>query len=145
MKTLRVNLDEIKKEGFKIEDIGKSVADLKTQTTESTSQAPAADAQKAAGNAQGGGMVQLVLFGVMFLALYLLIIRPGQKKQKELREQIAKIKKDDKVLTTGGIIAVVDKVEENELILRIDDKTKITVLKEYVVRTMPIATTTPAK
>lgn len=145
MKTLRVNLDEIKKEGFKIEDIGKSVADLKTQTTESTSQAPAADAQKAAGNAQGGGMVQLVLFGVMFLAFYLLIIRPGQKKQKELREQIAKIKKDDKVLTTGGIIAVVDKVEENELVLRVDDKTKITVLKEYIVRTMPIATTTPAK
>lgn len=141
MKTLRIELEDIKKEGFRIDEFGKPIADLKTQATEATSQAPAADPQKAPANAQGSGMVQLVLFGVMFLAFYLLIIRPGQKKQKELRDQIAKIKKDDKVLTSGGIIAVVDKVEENEVILRVDDKTKITVSKAYIVQTMPIATT----
>jgi preprotein translocase subunit YajC len=143
MKTLRVNLEDIQKEGFKLENIGKSGADLKTQTTETTSQAPAADAQKAPAQGQGQGnpMYQIALFGVMFLAFYLLIIRPGQKKQKELRDQIAKIKKDDKVLTSGGIIAVVDKVDDNEVILRIDDKTKITVSKAYIVQTMPNVTT----
>ena len=52
----------------------------------------------------GGALIpMLLIFGVF----YLLLIRPQQKKQRQLQATIAELKAGDKVVTTGGVIGVI--------------------------------------
>jgi preprotein translocase subunit YajC len=60
----------------------------------------------------------ILIFGVM----YLLLIRPQQKKQKKHKEMLQNIKKGDKVITTGGLYGIVVKVSEKDVILEVADK-----------------------
>lgn len=75
----------------------------------------------------GSPWTMFILLGGMFLVFYLLLIRPQQKKQKEAerrkQEMIEKLKRNDQVMTIGGIKGVVVSVGEAEITLRIDDKT----------------------
>jgi len=68
----------------------------------------------------GGGLVQLGFFGLIFLIMYLLLIRPQRKKQKEHEQLLNSLKKGDKVVTSSGMFGVV---------FAIDDKRNIVVLK----------------
>ena len=68
----------------------------------------------------GGGMVQLGFFGLIFLIMYLLLIRPQRKKQKEHEQLLNSLTKGDKVVTSSGMFGVV---------FAIDDKRNIVVLK----------------
>ena len=74
-----------------------------------------------AGGAGPGSLLDMLgpflIIGVIF---YFLLIRPESKKRKERLAMIAAIKKGDKVMTNGGIIAKVYKVTDTELVLRID-------------------------
>ncbi len=51
----------------------------------------------------GGGSSMLIMMGVMFVALYFLMIRPQQKKAKEHQSMIDSIKKGTEVITNGGL------------------------------------------
>ncbi len=70
---------------------------------------------------QGGMMALIVPFALMFGILYLLIIRPQKKKQKQLQEMITNVRKNDNVVTVGGVHGVVVSVKEKEVIIRVDD------------------------
>lgn len=105
----------------------KSSIDVRTQAV------PVESATPAAAPSIGSSLLGIWPLIIMIFAFYFLIIRPGQKRQKELNDKISKVKKDDKVRTAGGIIAVVDKVEDNEVVLKVDDKTKITFVKSAIV------------
>lgn len=72
------------------------------------------------GQGGGGGLVQLGFFGLIFLIMYLLLIRPQRKKQKEHQELLNSLQKGDKVVTSSGMFGVV---------FAIDDKRNIVVLK----------------
>lgn len=135
MKTVNINLDTIKNENFNTIKLSQTI-DVKTQAT-TPEEAP---------KPQGflAGFIPLLPFVIIFFAFYLLIIRPGNKKQKELADKVAKVKKDDKVRTAGGIIAIVDKVDDNEVVLKVDEKTKITFVKSAIVEIYS-AGLTPAK
>ena len=80
---------------------------------------------------------------VAFIALmYFLLIRPQQKKQKQHRELIASIKKGDKVMTNSGLIAVVDKVEnDQEVILEIANGVKCKFVKATIMNVINNKTT----
>jgi preprotein translocase subunit YajC len=75
--------------------------------------------------AQSGGtgafISMLIPFALMFLLLYVLIIRPQKKKEQERLSMIQNVKKNDYVLTTGGIYGTVVGVKDNEVTLKIDD------------------------
>jgi preprotein translocase subunit YajC len=73
----------------------------------------------------------LVLIMVVF---YFLLIRPQQKRMKEHQELINKISKGDKVLTTGGILGVVAKVEEgnNYVTVEIAEDVKVKLRRENI-------------
>ena len=124
MKTVEINLNTIKIEKFNIKNLSQTI-DVKTQATTPE------EVQKPQGPL--AGLIPLLPFVVIFFAFYFLILRPGNKKQKELADKIAKVKKDDKVRTAGGIIAIVDKVDDHEVVLKVDDKTKITFVKTAIV------------
>jgi len=93
------------------------------------------------GGAAGGGVDSFftsmaIPLGVTLLLMYLLLMRPEQKKRKEMERQIAAIKKNDHVVTIGGIYGtVVNAAAESKFItLRVDDSngTKLKVLRSAI-------------
>ncbi len=68
----------------------------------------------------------------MLVIFYLLLIRPQQRKQRELQRMIAAIGKGDRVLTTGGIYGTVISVKEHILVLKIAENVKVEVVKSAV-------------
>lgn len=76
-----------------------------------------------------GMFVPLVLMFVMF---YFILIRPQRKKQKALALQISSIKKDDRVVTIGGMHGMVANVKETTVILKIADNVKVEFEKSAV-------------
>ncbi len=70
----------------------------------------------------GNPMMQfLPLMIIMFAVMYFLIIRPQKQKEKKRQEMISNVRKQDKIVTAGGVHGVVVSVKENEVIVRVDD------------------------
>ncbi len=70
----------------------------------------------------------LLIFGVF----YLLLIRPQQKKQRELQATIAELKAGDKVVTTGGVIGVITAVRDTSFLIRSADKSILEIARSAV-------------
>ena len=70
----------------------------------------------------------ILIIGIM----YFLMIRPQQKRMKEHREMIAAIRRGDTVVTSGGIIGKVIKVDEQEVQVEIAEGVRIKVLRSTV-------------
>jgi len=70
----------------------------------------------------------VLIIGIM----YFLMIRPQQKRLKEHRDMVASIRRGDTVVTSGGIIGKVAKVDESELQVEIADGVKIKVVRSTV-------------
>lgn len=54
---------------------------------------------------------------LMLVIFYFLLIRPNQKRQKQVREMQANIKKGDSIVTIGGLHGVVDAIDEDKLVI----------------------------
>ena len=68
----------------------------------------------------------------IFIIFYFLLIKPQQKKQQEHAEMVKKIKKNDEVITNGGIHGTIVNVKDNSLVMRVDDNCKMEVQKSSV-------------
>src|SRR5207248_8777314 len=64
--------------------------------------------------ALGGLLPMLLIIGVF----YMLLIRPQQKRQRELQETISQLKAGDRVVTTGGIIGTITTIRDTSLLIR---------------------------
>ncbi len=85
--------------------------------------------------AGGGGMITtLVWFGLIFVLMYLLLIRPQRKKQKEHEQLLKQLKKGDKVVTSGGMFGTIFAIDEdrNRIVLKIGENTKLEFLKSSI-------------
>ena len=74
-----------------------------------------------------GIMNTVIMFGLMFVILYFMIIRPQQKRQKERQKMLDGLKKGDKVITAGGIHGTISGIDEKSLLVEIADKIKVKV------------------
>lgn len=99
----------------------------------------AAGAAKAAGAATGaaaqqpgGGAGTWILLILIFLVMWLFMIRPQRKQQKEIEAMRAALQKGDKVVTAGGIKGVIAEVTEKDILIKIDGEVKIRVDKSCV-------------
>jgi len=84
---------------------------------------------------QGGGMSGLMQLAPLILIVavfYMLVIRPQQRRQKQLQETIASLKVNDRVITTGGIIGVIATVRDSSFIIRTADKTVVEVARSAI-------------
>ena len=70
----------------------------------------------------------MLIIGIM----YFLMIRPQQKRLKEHRDMIAAIRRGDTVVTGGGILGKVTKVEDNELQIEIAEGVRIKILRSTI-------------
>lgn len=75
------------------------------------------------------GMLPLIL---MFLVLYLLILRPQIKKQKAHQKMVEELKKGDQVVTSGGIHGVVVNLKDDVVVLKIADNVKVDLARSAV-------------
>jgi preprotein translocase subunit YajC len=71
---------------------------------------------------------------LIFVVFYFLLIRPQQQRQKEVKRSLAALRRGDRVVTGGGILATVQKVREgtNEVELEIAPNVRVTVLRETI-------------
>jgi preprotein translocase subunit YajC len=79
-----------------------------------------------------GGFGFLVPMLLVFGVFYLLLIRPQQKKQRDLQATIAQLKSGDKVITTGGVIGVITAVRDASFLIRSADKTILEIARSAV-------------
>ncbi len=70
----------------------------------------------------------------LFAIFYFLIIRPQQKQAKQHKEMITELKKGDKIVTNGGLMVEIIKVDEDHLIVRNHDNTEMKLVKEFVAK-----------
>lgn len=107
-------------------------------------------AQAAEGGEGAGGLFGLLPFVLIFAVFYFLMIRPQQKKAKAHRESVMAVRRGDRVVTGGGVIATVTKeVDSNEIIVEIADGVRVRVrrstLMEVMSKTEPVKAVTVDK
>ncbi|MDB5685580.1 MAG: yajC [Rhizorhabdus sp.] len=92
-------------------------------------------AQAAGAASTGGGMAMIMQFAPLlfiFVIFYFLLIRPQQRKVKEHRATIDAVKKGDTVVTGGGLIGRVTKVEDHELEIELAPNVRVKAVKATV-------------
>ncbi len=62
----------------------------------------------------------------MFAIFYFLLIRPQQKQQKAVREMQNSLQKGDKIVTIGGLHGILDSIDEDKIVLKVSDGTRLT-------------------
>ena len=94
-------------------------------------------AAPAAGQAAGGGSWSfLLMLALMFLVMWLFMIRPQRQQQKKLEEMRNALKKGDKVITAGGIYGTVADIDGQTVLVKVDGEVKIRVDKSSINKDM---------
>ena len=96
-------------------------------------QAAGAAGQGAAG---GSSLSFILMLALMFLVMWLFMIRPQRQQQKKLEEMRNALKKGDKVITAGGIYGTIADVDERTVLVKVDGEVKIRVDKSSINKDM---------
>ena len=81
----------------------------------------------------GGMLVQLLPFALIFVIMYFLILRPQQKRVKSHQELVKAVRRGDTVITNGGLIGKVTKVVDDEQIeIEIADGVRIRQVRSMI-------------
>ena len=76
------------------------------------------------------GIGQFIPLILIFVIFYFFLIRPQQKKVKEHKIMVGNLKRGDKVITSGGIIGIVERVMENDKAeIKISDSVNVEIIK----------------
>ncbi len=79
-------------------------------------------------------VTQLLPFVFLIAIMYFVIIRPQQKEAKARKEMIESLKKGDKIVTNGGFIVVINKVEEHFFSVKMNDDVIVKLTKDSIAR-----------
>jgi preprotein translocase subunit YajC len=106
-----------------------------------------AHAQAAGAAGQGGamgGIISLLPLVLIFVAFYFLMIRPQQKRVKTLQDAVNAVKKGDQVVTGGGLVGKVVKVDERYVELELGTNVKVKAVKATLAEVLPSGGAKPA-
>ena len=81
----------------------------------------------------GSGAFWIIMIA-MFVIMWLFMIRPQRKQQKELEKFRNSLKRGDKVVTAGGIYGTVDEIKDRTVLIKVDGEVKLRVDKNSLVR-----------
>jgi preprotein translocase subunit YajC len=81
----------------------------------------------------GGGLLDMMpmMLGILVI-MYFIVLRPQQKEKKKMEALRAGLKKGDRVMTQGGILAKVQQVKDKEVVLDLDGSSRMTVLRAAI-------------
>ena len=96
-----------------------------------------AHAQSLFGGAGGNEFLSLLPMVGIFIVFYFLLIRPQQKRAKEQKAMIEAVQKGDEVVTAGGMVGKVVKLDENYITLAVGGSTEISFQRNAVTALLP--------
>ena len=85
----------------------------------------------------GSGFGMLIPMVLVFGVFYVLMIRPQQKRQRQLQETIGRLKSGDRIVTTGGIIGTITTVRDTSFLIRSGEKTILEIARSAVAAVEP--------
>ncbi|HGG59421.1 MAG TPA: preprotein translocase subunit YajC [Gammaproteobacteria bacterium] len=88
----------------------------------------------------GGGIEFMLMIGVFFAIMYFMIIRPQSKRQKEHKALIDGLGKGDEVVTNGGLLGRVAKLDDSFITLEVAEGVQVKVQRHAVAALMPKGT-----
>lgn len=100
----------------------------------------AAYAAEAGGPPADAGLINLLFLGGFVLIFYFLLWRPQSKRRKEHQSLMAGLEKGDEVVTAGGIVGQVNKVEDDFVKIQVADNMELRVQKTAIGATLPKGT-----
>ena len=81
----------------------------------------------------GQGLAQFIPLILIFIIFYFFLIRPQQKRVKDHKVMVETLKRGDEVITSGGIIGVVDRVMDDDRIeVTIGENTKVQIIRSTI-------------
>jgi preprotein translocase subunit YajC len=92
------------------------------------------------GSPQGGGIESMLLIVLMFGVLYFMMIRPQMKRAKEHKAMIEALQKGDEIISAGGILGRVSKLNENYVTLEIANNVEVQIQRSAVQVVLPKGT-----
>ena len=82
---------------------------------------------------EGSGIGQFIPLILIFVIFYFFLIRPQQKRVKEHKDMVSSLKRGDEVITSGGIIGIVDRVMEDDRIeVTLADNVKVQIIRSTI-------------
>jgi preprotein translocase subunit YajC len=92
---------------------------------------------QSAGGAAGNEWLSLLPMVGIFVVFYFLLIRPQQKRAKEQKAMIEALQKGDEVVTAGGIVGKVTKLDENYVTLQVAGGSEIAFQRNAITSLLP--------
>lgn len=91
---------------------------------------------------QGSGLEMLIILAVFGVIFYFMVFRPQSKRQKEQRNLLSSLAKGDEILTSGGLIGKITKVnaEDENIVIALNDNNEVMISRNFVVATLPKGT-----
>lgn len=89
---------------------------------------------------QSDGSFSLIMIAAIFILFYFMLIRPQNKRAKEHRALIERLKKGDEVITTGGILAKVVSLDEHYIKISPADGVEFSMQRGAVTAVLPKGT-----
>ena len=86
-----------------------------------------------------GTFVFMLNVSMVIMIFYFLLIRPQKKEAQRQAEMIASLAKGDEVVTAGGILGTIIRVEDHQIIVKTGGDTKLTIERSKVARKVPSA------
>ena len=81
----------------------------------------------------GQGFAQFIPLILIFIIFYFFLIRPQQKRVKDHKTMVDSLKRGDEVITSGGIIGIVDRVMEDDRIeVIIGENTRVQIIRSTI-------------
>ncbi len=84
------------------------------------------------GSEGGSDWTMIILLVVMFGLMYLVLIRPQRKRQKEHQHLVEELKRGDRVITAGGIYGQIESISEDSVIIKVESGATMRVAKGSV-------------
>ena len=85
------------------------------------------------GGGQGGGFTAFIPLVLMFVVFYFLLIRPQQKKQRDLKEMLSSLKTGDQIVTSGGLYGtIIGFGEDNRIKVKIAENVKVDIARSAI-------------
>ena len=82
--------------------------------------------------AAGSGFSSIILIVAFIAIFYFFMVRPQQKKQKEINKFRSELNTGDRVITAGGIYGIIKDIRDNYIILEIADNVRIKIDKNSI-------------
>ena len=81
----------------------------------------------------GQGIAQFIPLILIFVIFYFFLIRPQQKRVKDHKIMVDSLKRGDEVITSGGIIGIVDRVLEDDRVeINLTDNVKVQIIRSTI-------------